>query len=232
LRRNGKRLATPTKTVEKLEAVEEVEVCIVLDNRVAREALARLLDGVPDVRPVIAGQRHSDPYHDADARILIIDAAVPDSVQAAVDLKSEDPDAKVVVMGLGHARLDVGRFVRAGVSGFILNDATFDEFVDTIRSVAHGQAVLPPGLTDSLFSRIATQVSESHEQHPSKDVYMTSREVEVMQLIGVGHSNREIAQRLGISSDTAKSHVRNIMTKLSLHSRLQIAAVAHNARVT
>jgi DNA-binding NarL/FixJ family response regulator len=121
---------------------------------------------------------------------------------------------------------DIVQFVNAGVSGFVLKDATFDEFVATIRSVAAGGKVLPPRMAESLFSQIASAAATHGREHVLEDVRMTKREREVIELIGEGLSNKEIAQRLNIAAHTVKSHVRNVMEKLTLHTRLQIAAYA------
>jgi len=113
------------------------------------------------------------------------------------------------------------------VSGFVLKDASFDEFIATIRSVATGKKVLPPRMTESLFSQIAKEVDGQEPARVLEAVRMTPREREVIDLIGEGLSNKEIAQRLNIATHTVKSHVRNVMEKLALHTRLQIAAYSH-----
>jgi DNA-binding NarL/FixJ family response regulator len=120
--------------------------------------------------------------------------------------------------------------VNAGVSGFVLKDATFDEFVETIRAVAGGQKVLPPRMTESLFSQIAKEIEGRGIKEPLEDARMTRREREVVGLIGEGMSNKEIAKRLNIATHTVKSHVRNVMEKLALHTRLQIAAYVHGSQ--
>lgn len=94
----------------------------------------------------------------------------------------------------------------------------------TIRSVGGGDKVLPPRMTQSLFSQIARVVESTGPARVIEDVRMTPREREVIELIGEGLSNKEIAERLDIASHTVKSHVRNVMDKLALHTRLQIAA--------
>jgi len=122
---------------------------------------------------------------------------------------------------------EIVQLVNAGVAGFILKDATFEDFVHTIRLVAGGQRVLPPPMTGTLFSQIARAAVQKGRAATLEAVHMTLREREVIALIAEGMSNKEIAQRLHISADTVKSHVRNVMEKLALHSRLQIAAYAH-----
>ena len=116
--------------------------------------------------------------------------------------------------------------VNAGVSGFVLKDASFEEFVATIRSVAAGEKVLPPRMTETLFAQIAKDAVHRGDE-VIDDVRLTRREREVIDLIGEGLSNKEIAQRLNIATHTVKSHVRNVMEKLTLHTRLQISAYYH-----
>jgi DNA-binding NarL/FixJ family response regulator len=123
---------------------------------------------------------------------------------------------------------EIAAFVNVGVAGFILKDATFEDFVGTIRSVADGVRVLPPRMTGSLFSQIAQAALQRGVSVALEAVRMTQREREVIELIGAGMSNKEIATQLNIATDTVKSHVRNVMEKLALHTRLQISAYAHD----
>jgi DNA-binding NarL/FixJ family response regulator len=130
-------------------------------------------------------------------------------------------------MDLLPAHEEIAEFVNAGVAGFILKDASFEDFVGTIRSVADGARVLPPPMTGTLFSQIAKVAVRRGSAEALEAVRMTQREHEVVALIGAGMSNKEIAQRLHIAADTVKSHVRNVMEKLALHTRLQIAVYSH-----
>jgi len=131
-------------------------------------------------------------------------------------------------MDLHPVHEEIAQFVNVGVAGFILKDATFEDFVGTIRSVADGAQVLPPRMTGTLFSQIASVAVKRGRAAALEAVRMTQREREVIALIAVGMSNKEIAQRLNIATDTVKSHVRNVMEKLALHTRLQISAYAHD----
>jgi two-component system nitrate/nitrite response regulator NarL len=136
-------------------------------------------------------------------------------------------DARVIVMDLLPVHEEIAEFVNAGVAGFILKDATLEDFVGTIRSVASGMRVLPPRMTGTLFSQIARAAIDRGQEAALEAVRMTQREREVIALIAEGMSNKAIAQNLNIATDTVKSHVRNVMDKLALNSRLQIAAYAH-----
>jgi DNA-binding NarL/FixJ family response regulator len=203
-----------------------ITVAIVDDNRLVREALAAMLDRLPDLRAVAVGVAEPAFMDATKPDVLLLDVGLgdEDSLRVAAALSKEAPDTKIIVMDLIPMHEDIVQFVNAGVSGFVLKDATFDEFVATIRSVAAGGKVLPARMTESLFSQIARAADAQGHEQILDDVRMTRREREVIELIGEGLSNKEIAQRLNIAAHTVKSHVRNVMEKLALHTRLQIAA--------
>jgi two-component system NarL family response regulator len=131
-------------------------------------------------------------------------------------------------MGLVPSQQDITELVEAGASGFILKDATVADFLATVRSVAGGTKFLPPTLTGSLFFHVIENALKKGKGKLGNAVRMTKREREIIALIAEGLSNKEIAQRLNIATYTVKSHVHNILEKLAIHSRLQIAMSAHN----
>ena len=138
------------------------------------------------------------------------------------------PETKIIVIDLIPLQADVFEFVRAGVSGFILKDASIAEFLKTIRSVYQDARVLPPHLTGSLFSQIVEHaINGSKPSAIEESVRMTKREKQVIELIADGATNKEIAQKLHLSTYTVKSHVHNILEKLALNTRVQIAKHAH-----
>jgi DNA-binding NarL/FixJ family response regulator len=203
-----------------------ITVAIIDDNRLVREALAFMLNELADVRVVTSAVANATFLTETKPDVWLLDVSLRDqeSLQVAADLLRETPQAKIIVMDIIPVHEDIIEFVNAGVSGFVLKDSTFEDFVDTIRSVAAGEKVLPPRMTQSLFSQIARAAGRRETAEALEEVRMTPREREVIALIGEGLSNKEIAQRLAIASHTVKSHVRNVMEKLALHTRLQIAA--------
>ena len=205
-----------------------ITVAIVDDNRLVREALAAMLGRLPDVQVVAAASANAEVLDPAPPDVLLLDAGLgdEDSLSVAAAITKRRSSTKVVIMDLMPTNEDIVQFVNAGVAGFVLKDATFDEFVATIRAVAAGDKVLPPRMTETLFSQIALGGDGRGRERVLEDVRMTRREREVIELIGEGLSNKEIAQRLNIAAHTVKSHVRNVMEKLALHTRLQIAAFA------
>jgi len=207
-----------------------ITVAIIEDNRLVREGMTEMLNDLPDVKVVLAATSlDTTKLKDAKPRVVLLDVGLQDrnSLRPAEAVRQELTESRVIVMDLLPVHEEIAEFVNAGVAGFILKDATFDDFVGTIRSVAQGGRVLPPRMTGTLFSQIARAAVKRGADEAIAEVRMTQREREVVGLIATGMSNKEIATRLSIATDTVKSHVRNIMDKLALHSRLQIAAYAH-----
>ena len=138
-------------------------------------------------------------------------------------VKKEFPQAKIIVMDLAPVQADILQYVKAGANGFILKDASLNDFLITIRTVAEGSTVLPPLLVDSLFSQIVEYAVREGKSKLKEAIRMTKREREVIGLLGEGMSNKEIGQKIHVSTYTVKSHIHNIMEKLALHTRLEIA---------
>jgi DNA-binding NarL/FixJ family response regulator len=162
--------------------------------------------------------------------IVLLDLGLrnQNSLQIVKLTKEHFPETKVIVMDLIPLQADVFEFVQAGVSGFILKDANITDFYNTIRSVYQGVKILPPHLTGSLFSQIVEHaVNGSKPSSIVESVRMTKREKQVIELISEGFTNKEIGQRLHLSTYTVKSHVHNILEKLALNTRVQIAKHAH-----
>ena len=207
-----------------------ISVALIEDNRLVREGLTALLNQVADFTVVAAeASAGSAMLKKAAADVILLDVGLwdDDSLRVAEMVLKEHPEAKVIIMDLLPMHEDIVEYVNAGVSGFILKDASADDLIETIRSVASGAHVLPPEMTSTLFSQIAKEALVKGRAVAMESVRMTSREREVIALIGEGLSNKEIAARLNIATHTVKSHVRNVMEKLALHTRLQIAAFAH-----
>ncbi|HEY9382983.1 MAG TPA: response regulator transcription factor [Gemmatimonadales bacterium] len=204
------------------------------DNRLLREGIAALIHTQPgfkvlaasaDVDEALARAREAKP----DVVLLDFGLADHDSLSLTSTVHREVPEARVIVMGLLPLQEDVADYVRAGASGFIMKDASFEDFFSTIRAVAAGAEVLPQALTNSLFTQIVQNVVGSGKARVLDAVSLTNRERQVIDLLGEGLSNKEIATRLHIAVHTVKSHVHNVLEKLALRSRLEVAAFTHAA---
>ncbi len=207
----------------------KLRLLIIEDNPVLREGMAALFSQRPDLAVVTSSDSGLDVQNarHANPDVVLVDLGLRHqaSLRVVETVKKASPGAAVIVMDLLPVQEDIVEFVRAGVTGFILKDAPIDDFVRTIRAVADGTTVLPPPLAGTLFSQISRQAVKRGQAVAA--VRMTRREREIIGLIDEGFSNKEIARRLHIATHTVKSHVHNILEKLALHTRLEIAAYAH-----
>ncbi|MHB1687969.1 MAG: LuxR C-terminal-related transcriptional regulator [Ignavibacteriaceae bacterium] len=213
--------------------MKKIQILLIEDNRLLRDGIAAMLKKQSDVNVVATvgnGENILLMIGKLKPNIVLLDLGLrsQNSLQVVKLIKEHFPETKIIVMDLIPLQADVFEFVQAGVSGFILKDANVAEFYKTIRSVFQGAQVLPPHLTGSLFSQIIEHaINGSKPSLIVESVRMTKRERQVIELIADGFTNKEIAQKLHLSTYTVKSHVHNILEKLSLHTRVQVANYAH-----
>ena len=207
----------------------KIRILIIEDNRLLREGISSILKTQPDITVgSTAGNSEKIPpkIRSFKPHVVLLDLSLrsQNSLAIAKLMRKDFPDVKLIVMDLVPAQSDIVAFVETGVSGFILKDASLVDFLKTIHLVTQGKKVLPPNLTGSLFSQIIEHaVTKEKESALNEAVRMTKRERQVIELIAKGMTNKEIAENIHISAYTVKSHVHNILEKLALHSRIQIA---------
>ena len=211
--------------------MKRINLIVVEDNRLLREGLSAMLREQPDMS-VVAALDNGEALMRAMRRrvdVVLLDLVLrnQNSLGLVQSIKRKGRRVRVVAMDLAPVQPALVDYVMAGVDGFVLKDATFTEFLHTIRQVARGSRVMPAMLTSSLLSQIADHVTRYGKGNPFKSVRMTVREREVVELIAEGLSNKQIAAQLNLAVDTVKSHVHNILEKLSLHTRLEIASYRH-----
>jgi len=211
-----------------------IPILLVEDNQLLREGIVAILEQHPDLEVVAIAETPRAALlrlGETDPRVVLVDAGLAgrDGHRAVERIKQAAPRARVVVMDLMPVPEDIVEFVKQGASGFVVKSATVDDFVQTVRWVAEGRDVLPPALTGTLLSHLAHHAADHPARRSLGSVRLTKRERQVVALVADGNSNKEIAKQLHLSTHTVKSHVRNILEKLALHSRLQLAAVAWKA---
>jgi DNA-binding NarL/FixJ family response regulator len=215
--------------------MKKIKLLLIEDNRLLREGLNVMLKKQKDINVVETvgnGENILNIMQKYKPDIVLLDLGLRNrnSLNLVKLIKKKFQVTKVIVMDLIPSQEDVYEFVQEGVSGFILKDATVSDFLKTIRSVAKGFQILPPNLTVSLFSQIVDHaVKGSNHSAVMESVRMTKRERQVIELISEGFTNKEIAQELHLSTYTVKSHVHNILEKLALSTRVQIAKYAHDS---
>lgn len=213
--------------------MKKIRLMIIEDNRMLRAGIAAMFKKQPDIFVVSSVSNNEIMQPIIEKRkpdIILLDIGITpkNTLQLVKEIKKQLNEIKVIVMGLVPIQSTVRDFIQAGVCGFILKDADALRFKKTILKVNKGLKVLPPVLTGSLFSQIVNSaISGSNKTIVDKSVRMTKREKDVVALIAEGFTNKEIAQKLGLSTYTVKSHVHNILEKLSLSTRVQIARTVH-----
>jgi DNA-binding NarL/FixJ family response regulator len=227
-----KRKADEAREVETGPAPAAISLVLIDDNRLLREGIAALIHAQPGFKVLVASADVDEALQrarEAKPDVVLLDFGLEDhdSLSLTATVHNELPGARVIIMGLLPLQEDVANYVRAGASGFIMKDASFEDFFATIRAVADGAEVLPRALTNSLFTQIARNAAVGSRARILDAVRLTSRELQVIDLLGEGLSNKEIATRLHIAVHTVKSHVHNVLEKLALRSRLEVAAFTH-----
>jgi len=215
--------------------LQKIRVLLIEDNRILREGIAAMINEQENVAVVAVSDGRDNAMTKTRAskpEVILMDLGLDsqNSLVLVQTVKKEFPGIKIIGMGLTPAQADIMEFVQAGAEGFVLKTATVAEMILTILAVADGETVLPSSMIGSLFSQVAEHALLKGKRNLKIAVRMTLREKEVIDLIVDGKSNKDIAENLSIATFTVKSHVHNIMEKLALHSRLQIANHARGER--
>ena len=160
--------------------------------------------------------------------VVLMDVRMPGvgGIEACRLIREAVPSARILMLTMSDDESDLFEAIKAGASGYLLKDLPGEEVADAIRRVHDGQAIIPPGMAATLLTEF-TRLSQDPEPISGSAPLLTDREVEVLRLVARGRANREIADELVISENTVKNHVRNILEKLHLHSRVEAAVYAH-----
>ncbi len=213
---------------KKKETTAKIRILLIEDNRLLRDGLTALINEFPGMTVSASSEGISDTLLQIEAvqpHLVLMDfgLASDNSLEIVRTLKKEHPGIRIIGMGLVPTQADIMEFVQAGADGFILKNAAMEEVISTIRAVVAGGKLLPALMTGSLFIQVVEHALTKGKRNIKNAIRMTDREKEIIALIVDGMSNKQIAERLNIATFTVKSHVHNILEKLALHSRLQIA---------
>ncbi len=202
-----------------------IEVFLFAENRLLREALTRLLAKKSGIRVVGASAFSADEIQNivsAKPHVVVWDSATfaPSCLHTVQKLRKEVPGIKVVTIGMDSDSDHFLSCVRAGVSGYVLKDASAGEIAEAIRVVAYEGAVCPPNLCLALFEHVAKQSLHFPTYYGSERFGLSRREQQLIKLISLGLCNKEIATNLNLSEQTVKNHVHRILGKLGTNDRL------------
>jgi DNA-binding NarL/FixJ family response regulator len=206
-------------------AVDSVQVFILAENRLLREALARILNKKSDIRVVGASAFAPDIVSQiacAAPDVLLSDSAAValSGLRLVSEVRAAIPGLKVVMIGMDADREVFLRGVSDGIVGYILKDASALDVAASVRAVANGEAVCPPGLCLALFEQVAKQNILSTHFSVNHNLGLTRREQQLVHMISRGLTNKEIASQLNLSEQTVKNHVHRMLRKLGANDRL------------
>ena len=202
-----------------------ISILIVAEVRLYRDGLARSLDRRNGIRVVGAAVdlKHAVAQVREHTPDIVLFDDVPDGTSGIRELVEAASDAKVIVLGVGEAEADVIAYAEAGVSGFVERESSLEDLIACIRSVANDDLLCSPRVAAILLQRVKA-LSSVNGGAPPPPLPLTLRQLEVLQLVDAGLSNKEIAQRLCLEVSTVKNHVHQILDKLQVQSRSEAAA--------
>ncbi len=206
---------------------------IVDDHALFRRGLEMVLDEEEDIELVGQASDGSEAVQKAGESlpdIVLMDIRMPRSsgIEACRAMKEVAPSAKIVMLTISDEEEDLFEAIRAGASGYLLKDLPLDEVAETVRAVHGGQSLINPSMAGKLLTEFATLARRDGPDRVQQvpPPRLTDREMQVLKLVARGMNNRDIAKELFISENTVKNHVRNILEKLQIHSRMEAVMVA------
>jgi two-component system nitrate/nitrite response regulator NarL len=207
---------------------EKIRVVLVDDHSLCRRGLSELLThryGITVVGATDNGDELTALLREHHPDLLIMDLRMEpvNGMGLLARIRKEGFLTPVLILTMSDAESDLANALRAGVRGYLLKDMAPDDVVDSIRRVAAGELVVAPAMTTKMIGILQGGPQEQGGKNSLKS--LTEREREILKLLALGESNKAIAQILGISNDTVKQHVRHILTKLNLTSRVEAAVM-------
>ena len=204
--------------VKKLKKISTIRIMLVDDHPAFRKGLASLIESEPGLEVVAQtgdGAEALDLFRQKKPDIVLMDLRLPGvgGVEAILAIRKEFPEARVIVLTTFDTDEDIYRAMQSGAKSYLLKDTPEEKIAATIRAVHEGEKVLPPAMAQRLADR-------------EKSANLTAREMEVLQLLIKGRSNKEIGSSLFVSEDTVKAHLKTLFAKLRVQDRTEAAISA------
>ena len=222
----------PTAPVaDPIRETTPIRVLVVDDHELFLQGLQTVLEIEDDIEVVGRagdGQEAVSLATGTTPDIVLMDVRMPlrDGIAATVAVKRAVPDAKIVMLTVSDEENDLIEAIKAGAVGYLLKTIPPHEVADAVRSVHQGQSLISPSMASKLMAEFASLTHGTTDRPRLHTPHLTARELEVLKLVAEGRANREIARKLFISENTVKNHVRNILDKLRLHSRMEAVMYA------
>jgi len=210
---------------------ERLRVMVVDDHALFRRGLEMVLGDEPDIELVgeaSDGEEAVQKAAEVMPDIVLMDVRMPkrSGIEATAEIKELMPHVKILMLTISDEETDLYDAIKAGASGYLLKEIPIEEVADAIRGVWAGQSRISPSMASKLLTEFAAISKGTDERTTMPAPRLTDREMEVLRLVAQGLNNRDIAKQLFISENTVKNHIRNILEKLHLHSRMEAVVYA------
>ncbi|MEZ5170375.1 MAG: response regulator transcription factor [Acidimicrobiia bacterium] len=214
-----------------VETGEPLRVLIVDDHALFRRGLELVLsqeDDIDVVGEATDGDAAVESAESLGPDVILMDVRMPGTsgIDAARKIREQHPATKILMLTVSDDERDLFDSVLAGADGYLLKEVSIEDVADAVRAVARGHGLVSPSLTPKLLSEFNAVARRAEDRRLAHTPRLTAREVEVLKLVAKGESNREIAEHLYIAENTVKNHIRNILEKLGLHSRMEAVVYA------
>ena len=220
-----------SKPTGKMISEDAIRVLIVDDHALFRRGLQMVLEGEADIDVVGEASDGHEAIERAEATtpdVVLMDVRMPkrSGIEATRTIKDTLPSTKILMLTISDEEADLYEAIKAGASGYLLKEISIEEVASAVRQVQAGQALISPSMASKLLNEFAAMVKRRDERTQVPGPRLTERELEVLKLVAKGMNNRDIGSELFISENTVKNHVRNILEKLHLHSRMEAVVYA------
>ncbi len=212
-----------------------MRVLLVDDHALVRNGIASLLmaNNIKVVGEASDGLEALEKARQLKPDIILMDIKMPrcNGLEATRLIKAEMPEIKIIILTVSDDDEDLFEAIKSGAEGYLLKNIRAEEFLALLSGVVRGEAAISPLLATKIIEEFARQTARGIEPTPSESA-LTERETDVLRLVTTGALNKEIAVTLNITDNTVKYHLRNIMEKLHLRNRAQVAAYAVSKGIT
>jgi two-component system NarL family response regulator len=210
---------------------DPIRVLVVDDHALFRRGLEMVLAQEPDIEVVGEASDGAEALAkamDTTPDIVLMDVRMPKrgGIDACTAIKDAVPSTNVIMLTISDEEADLYDAIKAGATGYLLKEISIEEVASAIRAVYGGQSLISPSMASKLLSEFASMIKRTDDRQQVPAPRLTDREMEVLKLVAKGMNNRDIAKDLFISENTVKNHIRNILEKLQLHSRMEAVVYA------
>ncbi len=210
---------------------DTIRVFLCDDHTLFREGIKKLLELEPDIKIVgeaSNGQEMLDLLKKVGPDVILMDIGMPkmDGVTATYKVKKTLPSANIIILTIYEDEPHIFAAIKAGAIGYLLKDASFDDLMEAIRRVSRGEALIQPVIATKVLKEFAMLDKRKIKEGDKFYSDLTAREKEILRLIALGGTNKEIAAKLGITEKTVKNHISSIFSTLHVNNRTQAAIYA------